>query len=229
MNCYIIHLSQVASSAHSASVLGQQLTDYRIVWQLFEGSYGNVTKQRYVQTGRHCHNWGFKGPDRPLTDTEKCNMSLPGVIGCFDSHYRLWQHCVAINEPIMVFEDDARLVRPWIPVEFDQVLIVATSHDKKLAKYSSYLYAPDGEPRACEYHQASMPGAAGYVIKPSAAKILVDTYQNSFLPADNAMNQTLLRLEIHSHLMGRAHERDLTVGKSSLIKTHYWDNITVDE
>jgi GR25 family glycosyltransferase involved in LPS biosynthesis len=225
MNCYIVHLSQIPSSANSAQVLGQQLTRYGISWQLFEGSYGNVTKQQYTQHSRGCHAWGFKGPDRPLTDVEKYDMSLPGVIGCFDSHYRLWQHCVAIREPIMVFEDDTRLVRPWLPVEFEQVLIVATSHDKKLAKYSDYLYAPAGDPRACEYRQASMPGTAGYIIKPAAADILVNTYQNSFLPSDNAMNQTLLKLEIHSHLMGRAEDRDPTGGKSSLVKTDYWNAV----
>jgi GR25 family glycosyltransferase involved in LPS biosynthesis len=223
MNCYIINLSQIPSSAQSASVLGQQLTGYGISWQLFEGSYGNVTKQHYSQTGRVCHAWGFKGPDRPLTDAEKYNMSLPGVMGCFDSHYRLWQHCVEIDQPIMVFEDDTRLIRPWISIEFDQVLIVATSHDKKLAKYSNYLYSPSGQPRACEYHQASMPGTAGYVIKPAAAKILVDAYQNSFLPSDNAINQTLVQIEIHSHLMGRAQDRDPTGGKSSLVKTDFWN------
>ena len=227
MNCYIIHLSRVASSARSAEALAQQLTNYGISWQLFEGSYGNVAKQQYESQGRGCHAWGFKGPDRPLSDHEKYEMSLPGVIGCFDSHYRLWQLCVELGEPIMVFEDDTRLIRPLIPVEFDQVLIVATSHDKKLSKYRDYLTSPSGEAAACEYRQASMPGTAGYIIKPAAAKILVDAYQHSFLPSDNAMNQTLIRLEIHNYLMGQAQDRDPTGGKSSLVKTDYWNEQTV--
>ena len=30
-----------------------------------------------------------------------------GEIGCYASHLRLWQHCVATNEPFVVMEDDA--------------------------------------------------------------------------------------------------------------------------
>jgi len=30
----------------------------------------------------------------------------PGETGCFASHYQLWQHCVASNEPMIVMEDD---------------------------------------------------------------------------------------------------------------------------
>lgn len=34
---------------------------------------------------------------RELSDGEKA---------CFASHYRLWQECVKLNEPIMILEDD---------------------------------------------------------------------------------------------------------------------------
>src|SRR5690606_11229242 len=37
---------------------------------------------------------------RPLT---------PGEVGCFASHYLLWQRCVERNEPIIVMEDDVEL------------------------------------------------------------------------------------------------------------------------
>jgi glycosyl transferase, family 25 len=37
---------------------------------------------------------------RPLT---------PGEVGCFASHYRLWQRCVEKNEPMIVMEDDVEL------------------------------------------------------------------------------------------------------------------------
>jgi hypothetical protein len=46
--------------------------------------------------------------------TQRCKFSLaesqkmlrPGVLGCFYSHYRLWQKCIDLNEPIFIFEDD---------------------------------------------------------------------------------------------------------------------------
>ncbi|MEZ9323151.1 glycosyltransferase family 25 protein [Vibrio sp. 10N.286.51.E5] len=32
----------------------------------------------------------------------------PGELGCFASHYLLWEKCVELNEPIVVIEDDAQ-------------------------------------------------------------------------------------------------------------------------
>jgi hypothetical protein len=72
-----------------------------------------------------------------------------------------------------------------------------------------------------QYGQATMPGNGGYAIKPHAAKVLVDEYKNSFLPADNAINQYLIKIQIHSYMMGRA--RSKHEGNISLIRTDVWD------
>lgn len=34
---------------------------------------------------------------------------LPGELGCFASHYRLWQQCAQSGEPMLVLEDDVAL------------------------------------------------------------------------------------------------------------------------
>jgi glycosyl transferase family 25 len=34
---------------------------------------------------------------------------VPGEIGCFASHYRLWQECVATQKPLLIIEDDCVL------------------------------------------------------------------------------------------------------------------------
>lgn len=46
----------------------------------------------------------------------------PTEVACFASHYRLWQHCVALDTPIVIMEDDVRL-RP----EFPQALAKAAA------------------------------------------------------------------------------------------------------
>jgi GR25 family glycosyltransferase involved in LPS biosynthesis len=92
-----------------------------------------------------------------------------------------------------------------------------------MRKYWQYLLTPEGEPIAADYFQSSMPGNSGYLIKPHSAKILVEEYKNSFLPADNAINQHLVKIQIHSYMMGKAEDRNPTAGKSSLIRTHFWD------
>jgi hypothetical protein len=60
-------------------------------------------------------------------------------------------------------------------------------------------------------------------LKPHAAQQLVETYAKTYLPADNAINQHHVTIEIHSHVMGTA-----LVGKDikkSLTRTNYWNTI----
>lgn len=223
---YIIHLSKIKSSLESALTLKSQLENFNMPVELFEGSYGNEIKEQFIKEGKKYHPWGMKyGPSTIFSDEyrERPEHNTPGEIGCFSSHYRLWQKCYELREPIFIWEDDARIIRKFIPVEWQDVLSVASSHEKKMRKYWQYLLEPDGEPEAAPYYQSSMPGNAGYLIKPHAAKILIDEYRNTYMPADNAINQHLITIQIHSYMMGKAEDRDPTGGKSSLIRTHIWN------
>lgn len=217
IDAYIIYLSKFPNSVSSANKLVTQLKEVDINPILFEGSYGDEVEKEFEQNNRHVHSWGIKGP---IPNHKKMRYKSPGIIGCFLSHYRLWQKCVELNKPIMIFEDDASIIRPYYDVEFEDVLSLVFSHSKKMAKYIHYLEASEGTPEAKFYKQTSMPGNAGYFIKPHAAKVLVDEYKNSFLPADNAINQKLVKIEIHSHMMGKAVPREKYLGKTSIIKSH---------
>jgi len=48
-----------------------------------------------------------------------------------------------------------------------------------------------------------MPGASGYAITPDAAKGLVKFYKPYWYPADNAINQFITPMYLHTYLMGR--------------------------
>ena len=222
---YIICLSKIESSYESGCRLKEELENFNMQAELFEGSYGNVKAKEYESQDRLPHEWGIKGPKKPYPWEYRKTMIRPGLIGCFDSHYRLWQKCVEVDKPIIIFEDDAHVIRPFHKVEWEDVLSLVSSHRKKMAKYINYLENPEGPYKAMNYRQGSMPGNAGYAIKPHAAKILVDEYANSFLPADNAINQHLVKIQIHNYMMGKAVSRAKTSGKPSLIRTKYWDKL----
>lgn len=226
MKSYIIHLSKIPSSLETAIKVKEQLDSFGMNSELFEGSYGNKVKKLFEETGRVCHPWTFKGPSRLLSEESKKELSTPGIMGCFHSHYRLWEKCVELNEPIMIFEDDVTFTRPYIPVEWKEILITVFGNATKSAKYYHFLTEPSGEPRAEKYTQASMPGTPGYAIKPEAAKKLVDMYKNTFLPSDNAMNKSVIEIEVHSHVMGRALSSD--DGKKSLVrgKKDFWSKFS---
>jgi len=218
---FIIHLSKIPASLSSALIVKEQLERYSMPVELFEGSYGNEVKERYTAIGRKYHPWNFKGP---VSEEYRDAQQSPGEMGCFDSHYRLWQKCVELNEPIMIFEDDVTFTRPYVSVVFDEVLITVFGNQTKSAKYYHYLLNPKGEPKAEHYWQSSMPGTPGYAITPVAATKLIEEYKNTWLPSDNAIMTTLVKIQVHNYIMGRALIG--TDGKKSLVrgKRNFWSN-----
>lgn len=224
MKSYIINLSRIPASAATAQNLLNQLHSYGMQAELYEGVYGTDAVTIMQQQGRSVHPFGIKGPDAVAVpgDTSVQKMQTPGVKGCFLSHFNLWSLCAQIDQPIMIWEDDIVLSRPWLPVDWQDILVIALGHPKKSVKYMHYLTDSVGQPAAMPYHQSSMPGCCGYAIKPQAAKKLIDVYANTFLPADNAINQHHVKIQIHSHVMGLA-LTEKTV-KQSLTRTKFWNN-----
>jgi GR25 family glycosyltransferase involved in LPS biosynthesis len=226
MKSYIICLSKIEASLTTATNLKQRLEEFDMPAELFEGTYGNDAVKIMNEQGRTIHPFGIKGPSAIATETaieDNGKISSPGVRGCFLSHYRLWQKCAELNEPIIIWEDDIVLSRPYKPVDWQDVLVVALGHPKKSERYIDYLTNPIGDPQAMPYRNSSMPGCCGYALKPHAAQKLVDTYANTYLPADNAINQHHVIIEIHNYIMGTA-----LVGKAvkkSLTRTNYWNEI----
>ena len=221
MKNFIICLSKIESSLETAQRLKTQLEGYGADVELFEGTYGTDAKRMMEEEGRTLHPWGIKGPPKDgIIIEQDPNLHWgPGIQGCFYSHYRLWQKCVELNEPITIWEDDIVLSRPYMPVEWTDVLVLALGHPGKTDKYRHYLDNPSGTPIAADYYQSSMPGNCGYAIKPHAAKKLVDTYAKTYLAADNAINQHHVIIQVHSYVMGIAltkadGKRSLTNAKS---------------
>jgi GR25 family glycosyltransferase involved in LPS biosynthesis len=131
-------------------------------------------------------------------------LSRPGVIGTFYSHSRLWEKCVELNEPIMIFEDDVKFYRNFEPVDWEGVLVLSLGKNSFYNEpFTTYLENPSGIPQAVRWKNFSMPGASGYAIKPDAAKGLLKYYRPYWAPADNAINQFVCRIQISTHLMGR--------------------------
>lgn len=221
MKNFIIHLSKIPASLETATNLKNQLEAYGAEVELFEGTYGNDACGMMLAEDRTIHPWGIKGPpaDGNIIPKDHSEHLSPGEQGCFYSHYKLWQKCVELNQPITIWEDDIVLVRPYMPVEWQDVLILALGHPSKTEKYRHYYDTPSGTPMAEGYFQSSMPGCCGYAIKPHAARKLLEVYSKTYLPADNAINQYHVGIQIHNHVMGMAlTKKD---GKISLTRGKY--------
>jgi GR25 family glycosyltransferase involved in LPS biosynthesis len=106
---------------------------------------------------------------------------LNAKIGCFMSHYLLWQKCVALDEPILILEHDAVFIRPLPDVAFDGICQIndprgATPYggmwSDKMAQRGPGVWPkthifPDDKPDG-------LAGNSAYLIKPWAAKALID-------------------------------------------------------
>lgn len=233
MKAYIIYLpSRPHSVAHANSML-RTLESFGIDAELFEGMDGDTAVAQAQQSKRVLYPYSMKNREltrdqvqkfirpsmwerfqeqhhfkiverRPIAGSELDKLNLPGVIGCFYSHFLLWQRCHSLQEPIMIFEDDVKFFRGYEPVGFRGVLILSLGKSSFLNKpYQSYLESPTGLPCAQPWRNFSMPGASGYAITPGAALGLLKHYRGYYYPADNAINQFVCDIQIHNYIMGR--------------------------
>lgn len=225
MKSFVISLSKVDSSINSAIMVNEKLLEYGFDSVLFEGTYGDEAMRMFKKERRRPATYGIKTDDgivrKEWSLKEAKKVLRPGVLGCFYSHYRLWQKCVELNEPVFIFEDDVIFERGYEPVVWQDVLLLCTgkmAHKHRV--YGKMLYAPEGNPSTIPLRNTSMPGAVGYGITPQGARKLVEAYKIEMLPADTAMNGFVVKLECHTYLMGRAAiEED---GKISLTSSKMW-------
>jgi GR25 family glycosyltransferase involved in LPS biosynthesis len=139
--------------------------------------------QRAMTTGQQ-HGWNielFEGVDGAAVGLKDFNISVcqtdskcrtmmerPGVQGCFLSHWKLWNHCVSINEPVGIFEHDVEFLGPCPEIAFDHVL--------KLEGFLKKKARPAGE-----WYE----GARAYILRPAGAQQLIEwVKRNGALPAD---------------------------------------------
>lgn len=210
MKAFIITLSKISESLDSANRSLDELKKQGFDAELFEGTYGNLAEILFTQTNRTLY-------EKADINSTSWKTISPGVKGCFHSHYRLWEKCVDLNEPIAIFEDDVIFYRQYENFDFEDVQILAISYIWNLTKpYRKYL--DEEHPlEKIEYKLNVMPGAAGYIIKPHAAKKLVELYKDSYLPADHAINSSVCKLELHPRPIGRPN-----TDKESLTRTKRW-------
>lgn len=233
MKAFVIYLKDREHSVKHSDYMIKTLRSYGIDADLFEGTPGDVGVKMVEKSKKILYPYSIKNrvadpneidsylkeelreefKDRfhvrlfernKIGDGDKGKLSRPGVIGCFYSHYALWQKCIDLNEPIMIFEDDVKFYRGFESVHWDDVLILSLGKSSFLGEpWKTYLENPAGHPQAVSWHNFSMPGASGYAIKPHAAIALTKFYKPYYYPADNAINQYICKIQISTHIMGR--------------------------
>jgi GR25 family glycosyltransferase involved in LPS biosynthesis len=247
MKTFIIYLKEREHSVRQSKEMFKTLSNYGHDVEYFEGVPGTKAVDLAKLENRSVYPYSIKSYQKELKDIEEYivpkrwkefykrydltifekqrytsqqleKISSPGVIGCFYSHYRLWNKCVELNEPIIIFEDDIKFFRNVEISDWGDILILALGKSSYLQDpWKTYLENPTGMPRIVPWKNAAMPGNQGYAIKPKAAQRLLKTYRDYYLPADNAINQKICQIEISTYIMGR--EMSAEEGNQSSIRT----------
>jgi len=251
MKAFIIYLKDRPHSVEHSFYMLNQLKEYNIDAELFEGTPGNLAVAMAEKAKKSLYPYSIKNRVLDQSDVQNLirpelyddfianhkfeiierqrigekdigKLSRPGVIGCFYSHYNLWNKCVELNEPIMIFEDDVKFYRKFEPVVWDGVLILSLGKSSFLNDpWQAYLENPKGIPQAVEWKNFSMPGASGYAINPDAARALIKYYKPYWYPADNAINKFVCRIQAATYMMGRNTLPE--EGNISMTKSKDWD------
>ncbi|MGF1751226.1 glycosyltransferase family 25 protein [Vibrio cionasavignyae] len=122
---------------------------------------------------------------RPLSLGEK---------GCFASHYRLWQQCVELNQPILILEDD------FYPTDsFDSALsqIDETFKELEYLKIETFITPFCKLQKPTNTLQLSLlldnsKGATGYALSPSGAKKLLAHAERWTCAVDNYISYSYI-------------------------------------
>lgn len=134
---------------------------------------------------------------------------------CFMNHVRLWNLCIELNETIAVIEQDSFCVRPWQPVEFEDVLILnfqsawnqrifkgywKEGHSKPTIKDGVFDYQDNkmmNYHRKNNYHNSyRIPGTAAYAVSVQGAKKLLDSLnKNGWEQSDYFVNNKNVKLQ----------------------------------
>lgn len=207
MRSFIIRLPDNEFSCEIADAGVKQAKTFGISVELFDGVTGEQATEIYASDAIQ------KYPKKLKHDTA-------GVRGCSCSHYLLWKECANSNEPFLILEQDAYMIRPLPDVidKFDDVLKLDSCNPFSVDYNQDILITRPGEvidydlswgfkPKAAPYG-GYFRGAWAYIIKPLAAKKLVTAFRtNGWVPADKQFGIDLLDLKTTTNTIFRIHPR----------------------
>ncbi len=172
-----------------------------------------------------------------LRPAKKFKKFRAGVFGCFLSHYYLWLKCFESQEPCIILEHDGYFIKPLptdILHQFEDILKLDNENPFSL-DYERIIAENMSTPVTVKEIEKSdildngagtySIGAYGYIIKPQAAKKLIDWIaENGFLPADQQLGSNICKIETVTSTVARLHPyyiHESTIKSASLTKNEH--------
>ena len=202
MKAFCIALPGLRSSLEQARKCIETAASFDLEASLFVGTHRFEAVEVASESGlpRKGFDYVHWHRERPLRDAQ---------LGCFLSHFRLWRECVALDQPIIVFEHDAvvRAPVPFIDPIACEVVNLQESiwNDPSWPFHSAVATLRDSVPttgaNCCEGGllpgaYVCLPGTCAYWISPAASRRLIDQALNEGpLPADIFINKSVVNIK----------------------------------
>ena len=147
----------------------------------------------YEIDGAYLKKHGYK-VDQVWRDPFKDRRVTKGEVGCFISHYKLYEEIAKGKEPVMVFEDDA-----YVLPNYDEPTI------KEIMTQCDFLYLAynENEPewqKETDRADCLVPGypynSHAYVITPAGAREIMAKWGKNIIPMDEVHAQLVDKMEV---------------------------------
>ncbi|MGR5167007.1 glycosyltransferase family 25 protein [Vibrio astriarenae] len=164
------------------ATITKQLDDLSLDYQIFNAIDAEVP----------CHLHHDKRRDKSTVRRLGYKL-VAGEVACYASHYEVWELAVTLDEPVLVIEDNVKLLPG-----FKQALasLKEATHRHHYIKLFAYFPRQDQLAESLSEHlklyrsRKRYSGAQGYIITPYAAKRFISASQGGFYePVDDFMEK----------------------------------------
>jgi len=152
-----------------------QFRDAGLTFEFFDGINGKTATQPL-----------FAAIDNEAYLLNAGRLPSVGEIGCFASHRAVWEYCIALNEPLIILEDDAKLLDNFaaavaaVSELIERFGFIRLQHIRNAPRVK--VAEQDG---LTLYYCRKYPhGAVGYAVNPQAAEKLLASSHTLVAPTD---------------------------------------------
>ncbi len=178
VNVFVISLDRLPERA---AFMHAGLTELGIRYELF--SAVDAARGDHEAVSRYNEKESLRRFGAPLS---------PGEIGCFASHYLLWQRCVAVQEPMIILEDDVQVSPGFRDAVALVDKLIETHRFIRLAGYYDRAFRAIedvGEGRRLVRFLRGPAGTQCYCVSPQGAAIFLEAATSWAEPVDQFIDR----------------------------------------
>lgn len=145
--------------------------------------------------GKNDHHKIFKHYNNKKRVAIKGYPLKPGELGCFASHFSLWEKCVELDEPLLILEDDIELENGFINIYKKMHFLTRSIPYFRIGRVldGKYLNVTKlDKDHDLVIYTKPVRSTQGYVITPDAARKFIKASCDWYEPVDDFMEKEWL-------------------------------------